>query len=599
MLLAFSRDLRVVLLRLASRLQTLRWYAATKRACPRALARSRMQVFAPLANRLGIWQIKWELEDLAFRFLAARRLPAVARLLDEKRTEREQGVEARDRRLARAAAGGRRLKAEVQGRPKHLYSIWKKMQGKGWTSTRVRRARAARHRRRRAACYAALGACTRRYRPVAGEFDDYIAKPKPNGYQSLHTVVLGDDGRPLEVQIRTRAMHEHAEHGVAAHWPTRRPARRAMPASAPAATSSSADRRGAQGRAAQLLAWERDFVEQDGGRPGAAGRVRRPHLRLHAAGHGGRAAGRRHAGRLRLRLHTDLGHRCRGARVDGVMVPLNTPLKSGQTVEIVAAKEGGPSLDWLNPNWATCRARAPKAKVRAWFNAQAQGRHHRTRPRGWSRSCCSARAARRSSSSTWPTQLGFKQRRCAVRGGRQGRVLAAQHREPAAPGRAAAPSDERGLRRAATAPARRWRAGGGVESLMTSAGALLPAGAARRHRRLRHARQGRGDPPARLQQLPPHGRALARARHRRGLGASRGRQVRDLPGGRGGRGRRPPGPAARHLRGVRQGEDERHRRAHGRLGGGPIPFRYRCKDLQAIRCCCRGPLPCPSDHLER
>jgi len=218
MLLAFSRDLRVVLLRLASRLQTLRYYAAHKRPCPSALAGESLQVFAPLANRLGIWQIKWEIEDLSFRFLEPEHYQRVARLLDERRVEREQRVEAFRQRLADDLKA-RGLRAEVQGRPKHIYSIWKKMQGKALDFAQVLDVRAVRVIVPDVpTCYAVLGRVHEVFRPVAGEFDDYIERPKPNGYQSLHTVVLDEGERAVEVQIRTQAMHEHAEHGVAAHW---------------------------------------------------------------------------------------------------------------------------------------------------------------------------------------------------------------------------------------------------------------------------------------------------------------------------------------------------------------------------------------------
>ena len=227
MLLAFSRDLRVVLLRLASRLQTLRYFAASKRPCPPALAAESLHVFAPLANRLGIWQIKWEIEDLSFRFLEPEPYRSVARLLDERRVEREAGIEAFRQRLADdLAAHG--LRAEVQGRPKHLYSIWKKMQGKALDFAQVLDVRAVRVIVPDvASCYAVLGRVHELFRAVTGEFDDYIERPKPNGYQSLHTVVLDAQCRPVEVQIRTGAMHEHAEHGVAA--PRAMPAWRPMP----------------------------------------------------------------------------------------------------------------------------------------------------------------------------------------------------------------------------------------------------------------------------------------------------------------------------------------------------------------------------------
>jgi GTP pyrophosphokinase len=362
MLLAFSRDLRVVLLRLASRLQTLRWYAAGARPCPDALAQESMQVFAPLANRLGIWQIKWELEDLAFRFTLPHEYLRIARLVDETRAERERGVAAvRDQLAALLAAAG--IEADVQGRPKHLYSIWKKMQGKGLAFARVFDARALRVIVRDVpACYAALARVQERWRVLAGEYTDYIAKPKANGYQSLHTVVLGDDDRPLEVQIRTRAMHEHAEHGVAAHWLYKE-------------GGAGFEERIAEARKAvlrELLAWERDTTEEERARGAGAGEgfddriyVFTPQATIIDLPVGGTPVD------FAYSLHTELGHRCRGAKVDGALVPLNTSLASGQTVEIVAAKEGGPSLDWLNPELGYLRSPRARAKVRAWFNAQA------------------------------------------------------------------------------------------------------------------------------------------------------------------------------------------------------------------------------------
>jgi GTP pyrophosphokinase len=370
MLLAFSRDLRVVLLRLASRLQTLRWYAASKRACPRALAEESMQVFAPLANRLGIWQVKWELEDLSFRFLEPEHYRQVAKLLDEKRVEREQGVEAFRVELGEFLMRSG-LKAEVQGRPKHLYSIWKKMRGKGLDFARVFDIRAMRVIVADVpACYAVLARVHERYTPVPGEFDDYIARPKPNGYQSLHTVVMDADGRPVEIQIRTRQMHEHAEHGVAAHWAYKEAGAKGY---AGVSAGSDFDAQVAEARKAvlrQLLAWERDFVEQ--GAPAGAGvfddriYVFTPQAAVVELPAGATPID------FAYTLHTDLGHRCRGAKVDGHMVPLNTPLKSGQTVEVNAIKEGGPSLDWLNGELGYLQSSRGKAKVRAWFNALAQ-----------------------------------------------------------------------------------------------------------------------------------------------------------------------------------------------------------------------------------
>lgn len=368
MLLAFSRDLRVVLLRLASRLQTLRWHAAAKQPCPQELAAESLAVFAPLANRLGIWQIKWELEDLSFRFREPETYKALAKALHETRVEREQRVEAA-RAALQADLYAQGIAAEVQGRPKHLYSIHKKMQGKHLALDRVFDLRALRVIVASVTdCYAALARLHEVYAPVPGEFDDYIAKPKPNGYQSLHTVVLGADGRAMEVQIRTREMHDHAEHGVAAHWAYKEAGARGY---AGVSAAGEFEAQVAQARKAvlnQLLAWERDTVQAEGAAPGFDDRIYvfTPQATIVELAAGATPVDFAYA------VHTDLGHRCRGARIDGQMLPLNTPLHSGQTVEIIAAKEGGPSLDWLNPELGYLQSQRSRAKVRAWFNALQQ-----------------------------------------------------------------------------------------------------------------------------------------------------------------------------------------------------------------------------------
>ena len=367
MLLAFSRDLRVVLLRLASRLQTLRWYAASKTACPPELAAESQAVFAPLANRLGIWQIKWELEDLAFRFRQPDIYKALAKALHETRVEREQRVEAA-RATLQADLYAQGLAAEVQGRPKHLYSIHKKMQGKDLALDRVFDLRALRVIVASVAdCYAALARLHELYTPVPGEFDDYIAKPKSNGYQSLHTVVLGPDGRAMEVQIRTREMHDHAEHGVAAHWAYKEAGAKGYAGVSAAGEFEEQVARARKAVLNQLLAWERDAVQGEGG-PSFDDRIYvfTPQATIVELAAGATPVDFAYA------VHTDLGHRCRGARIDGQMLPLNTPLQSGQTVEITAIKEGGPSLDWLNPELGYLQSQRSRAKVRAWFNALQQ-----------------------------------------------------------------------------------------------------------------------------------------------------------------------------------------------------------------------------------
>jgi len=370
MLLAFSRDLRVVMLRLASRLQTLRHFAARKLPAPPGLAAESLQVFAPLANRLGIWEIKWEMEDLSFRFLEPDTYRQVARLLDEKRAEREAYVEHLRARLeSELQAQG--IHAHVQGRPKHIYSIVKKMRGKSLGFEQVHDIRALRIVVNTVPdCYAALSWVHSQFQPVTEEFDDYIAKPKANGYQSLHTIVRDAAGQPIEIQIRTQAMHEHAELGVAAHWAYKEAGARGY---AGVSANSSYDAKIAVLR--QLLAWERDLSGPQQAEGVFEDRiyVLTPDAAIVELPQGATPID------FAYNVHTNLGHRCRGARVDGAMVPLNTPLKNGQTVEVVAAKEGGPSRDWLNPELGFLASPRARAKVRAWFNAMAM---HETAARG-------------------------------------------------------------------------------------------------------------------------------------------------------------------------------------------------------------------------
>jgi GTP pyrophosphokinase len=373
MLLAFSRDLRVVLLRLASRLQTLRWHAASRRACPPELARESLEVFAPLANRLGIWQLKWELEDLAFRLLQPADYHAVARLLDERRSARELAL-AFARHQLEGVLRQAGVEGRVEGRAKHLYSIWKKMRGKNLAFDDVLDLRALRVIVDDVpGCYAALSAVHARYRARPGQFDDYIARPKPNGYQSLHTVVEGDDGRPVEVQIRTLAMHERAEHGAAAHWAYKEAGARGYAGVSVDERAAGSVMQARQAVMRQLLAWERDVSESALGQD-SRGEAAAPEERIYVLTPQA-AVVELPAGATPVdfaySLHTDLGHRCRGARVDGALVPLTTPLASGQTVEVTAAREGGPSRDWLNPELGYLQSPRARAKVRAWFNAQA------------------------------------------------------------------------------------------------------------------------------------------------------------------------------------------------------------------------------------
>jgi GTP pyrophosphokinase len=366
MLLGFSRDMRVVLLRLASRLQTLRFFAATKLPVPAELARESLDVFAPLANRLGIWQLKWEIEDLSFRFLEPQTYKEVARLLDEKRGEREASVQELRDSLERDLAG-QGVKAEVQGRPKHIYSIVKKMRGKALDFHHVFDVQALRVVVMSVPeCYAVLAWVHQHMAPVPDEFDDYISRPKANGYQSLHTVVRDGKGRPVEIQIRTRTMHEHAEHGVAAHWAYKEAGTKGY-----AGVSATGEYDAKIAVLRQLLAWKRDLSESTSqtGLFDDSIYVLTPDAAIMELPVGATPVD------FAYSVHTSLGHRCRGARVDGVMTTLNTPLKNGQTVEIIAAKEGatlaGPSRDWLNTDLGFLASHRARSKVRAWFNALA------------------------------------------------------------------------------------------------------------------------------------------------------------------------------------------------------------------------------------
>ncbi|NYT85515.1 RelA/SpoT family protein [Pollutimonas harenae] len=369
MLLAMAADLRIVLMRLASRLQSLRWYASSKTACPSSFASETMELYTPLANRLGIWQIKWEMEDLAFRFLEPMTYKAIARQLEEKRVEREAFISAAVKRLEQELADAH-IPAQVSGRPKHIYSIWNKMRNKNIDFSQLFDLRALRIIvQDERACYAVLALAHSLWTPVSDEFDDYISRPKPNGYRSLHTVVTDTQGRTFEIQIRTQEMHEFAEYGMAAHWRYKE----AGPRGGQVSAAGRYDQKIAWMR--QLLAWEQDGHEggkpedptgtQAATHPDSTDRiyVMTPQARVMELPAGATPVD------FAYYLHTDLGHRCRGARVDGQLVPLLTKLETGQTVEVIAAKSGGPSRDWLNPQLGFLASPRSRAKVRAWFNA--------------------------------------------------------------------------------------------------------------------------------------------------------------------------------------------------------------------------------------
>jgi GTP pyrophosphokinase len=363
MLLAFSQDLRVVLIYLASRLQTLRFTIAQKMTVERSWAQELLDIDASLANRLGIWQLKWEMEDLAFRHLEPQTYKSIAKLLDAKRRERQDFVEHIIDRLKEELQHAH-IEADVQGRPKHIYSIWKKMQGKSLDFADLYDVRAFRVLVKDLKdCYAVLGLVHHLWQPVPREFDDYIARPKPNGYQSLHTVVMDSDDISFEIQIRTHEMHHQAEYGVAAHWRYKEGVYRGGNVSGTVSAAVEYEQRIAWAR--QLISWKEDAWDQ------LKGQSIDDHLyvltplgQVIALDAGSTPIDFAYA------VHTNLGHRCRGARVDGAMVPLDTPLKNGQTVEIIAVKTGGPSRDWLLADRGYLASHRAKSRVRAWFNAQ-------------------------------------------------------------------------------------------------------------------------------------------------------------------------------------------------------------------------------------
>jgi GTP pyrophosphokinase len=369
MLLAMVQDIRVVIIKLAERAQALRYVVGRDAPAREEIAREARDIFAPLANRLGVWNAKWELEDLSFRALQPDTYKRVAKMLDERRVDRERyiGEVIATLRGELERAG---IRAEVRGRPKHIYSIYKKMQRKQVDFGEIYDARAVRILVDDVKdCYAALGIVHNLWTPIPKEFDDYIAKPKGNDYRSLHTAVVGPEGKAVEVQIRTHEMHQQAELGFAAHWRYKEGARH----------DPRYDEKIAWLR--QILDWKEDVVDaeelaeqfktalfED------AVYVFTPQGKVIDLPKGSTPID------FAYHVHTDLGHRCRGAKVDGAIVPLNYQLKNAQRVEIVAAKQGGPSRDWLNPALGYLRSPRGRTKVRQWFKSQehdaalAQGR---------------------------------------------------------------------------------------------------------------------------------------------------------------------------------------------------------------------------------
>ena len=359
MLLAMVQDIRVVLIKLAERTQTMRTLSGAAPEQQQRIARQTRSLFAPLANRLGVWQVKWELEDLSLRYLEPELYKKVARLLDERRVDREQYIADLIALLKNElqAAG---IRADVTGRPKHIHSIINKMKRKNVDFGEVYDVRAVRILVDDIKdCYTALGLIHNLWQPIPKEFDDYIARPKSNNYRSLHTAVIGPRGLAVEVQIRTYEMHQHSELGVAAHWRYKEGGK-------------------SDAKFEEKIAWLRQILEWKEDVAGSGDMLEQFKSELfndqvYVLTPQGKVIDLPKDATpvdFAYTLHTDLGHRTRGAKVDGSIVPLNYKLQNGQRVEILTAKQGAPSRDWLNPALGYLQSSRARAKVRHWFRYQ-------------------------------------------------------------------------------------------------------------------------------------------------------------------------------------------------------------------------------------
>jgi GTP pyrophosphokinase len=359
MLLAMVEDIRVVLIKLAERTQTLRTLSGATADQQRLVAQETQGIFAPLANRLGVWQIKWELEDLSMRYLEPVLYKQIAKLLDERRVDRERYIAdviaTLEQTLARHG-----IKGEVSGRPKHIYSIINKMKRKQLDFDQLYDVRAVRILVDTVEqCYASLSLVHELWPAIHKEFDDYIARPKPNGYKSLHTAVLGPRGLPVEVQIRTRQMHHDSELGVAAHWRYKENRK----------SESGLDEK--IGWLRQVLAWKAELADSGELREQFKNELLQD--RVYVLTPQGKVIDLPRGATpvdFAYVLHTDLGHRTRGAKVDGSIVPLNYKLQTGQRIEILTTKVGAPSRDWLSPQLGFLKSSRARAKVRHWFSTQ-------------------------------------------------------------------------------------------------------------------------------------------------------------------------------------------------------------------------------------
>jgi len=359
MLLAMVDDIRVVLIKLAERTQTLRNLSGANAQLQRTIALETRNLFAPLANRLGVWQLKWEMEDLSMRYLEPELYRKVAKLLDERRTDREQYISEAVSKI-RKVLHHSGIGSEVTGRPKHIYSIINKMKRKQMDFNELYDVRAVRILVNDIKdCYSALSLVHELWTPITSEFDDYIAHPKSNNYRSLHTAVIGPRGLSLEVQIRTHEMHHHSELGVAAHWRYKEGNK----------SDAKFDEKIAWLR--QILEWKEDISHQ-----GSLQEQFRNELfqdQVYVLTPQGKVIDLPKGATpvdFAYTLHTDLGHRTRGAKVNGKIVPLNYKLHNGERVEILTVKQGSPSRDWINPALGFLQSSRARAKVRAWFKSQ-------------------------------------------------------------------------------------------------------------------------------------------------------------------------------------------------------------------------------------
>ena len=356
--LAMGEDVRVVLIKLADRLHNMRTLGHMPEHKRKRIAKETLEIFAPLANRLGIWQLKWELEDLSFRYVNPEKYKDIAEQLAERRPDREAQLEEIKINLVKLLAKNN-IQSEISGRPKHIYSIFKKMQKKDKAFNMLYDVRAVRLIVPDVpSCYAALGVIHTTWRPIPGEFDDYIAAPKDNFYQSLHTAVVYDDRRPLEVQIRTQEMHLNAEYGIAAHWRYKEGGAKLSDKNFEQRINSlrsMMEWRSDVKDAAEFVESMRTDVFQD-----------RVYIFTPRGDIIDLPAGSTPLD-FAYHVHTDIGHRCRGARVNGKLVPLYQELKTGDQVEVLTAKRGGPSRDWLNPNLGLVRTGRARSKIKIWF----------------------------------------------------------------------------------------------------------------------------------------------------------------------------------------------------------------------------------------